>query len=94
MGPYVERFERKFAEFIGVRHVISTNTGTDALILSLKAVGVKPGDDVITAPNTFVATVGAIVAVGAKPVFVDTDARYQIDVSRIAEWSALNPPAK
>ena len=84
LGPYVERFERQFAQFLGVRHVIGTNTGTDALILCLKAVGVKPGDEVITVPNTFVATVGAIVAVGARPVFVDTDDRYVMDASRLA----------
>ncbi len=85
LGPYVEKFEKKFGEYIGVRHVISTNTGTDALILALKAVGVKPGDEVITVANTFVATVGAIVAAGAKPVFVDSDDRYQIDVRQISK---------
>ncbi len=89
LGPYVERFERRFAAYLGVRHVIGTNTGTDALILSLKAVGVQPGDEVITVPNTFVATVGAIVAAGAVPVFVDCDDRYQMDVSRLAE--AITP---
>ncbi len=83
LGPYVERFEKKFAEFIGVKHVISTNTGTDALILALKAAGIKPQDEVITVPNTFVATVGAIVACGARPVFVDCDDRFQIDPAKI-----------
>ena len=83
LGPYVDRFEKKFADYIGVKHVISTNTGTDALILALKAAGVKPGDEVITVPNTFFATVGAIVAVGARPVFVDCDDRFQIDASKI-----------
>ena len=84
LGPFVERFERKFADYIGVNHVISTNTGTDALILALKAVGVKPDDDVITVPNTFIATVGAIVAAGARPVFVDCDPRTRnIDLERI-----------
>ena len=89
LGPFVERFERKFADYIGVNHVISTNTGTDALILALKAVGVKPDDDVITVPNTFIATVGAIVAAGARPVFVDCDERYQIDVRKIE--AAITP---
>ncbi len=83
LGPFVEAFEKKFAAYIGVKHAIGTNTGTGALILSLKAVGVKPGTEVITVANTFIATVGAIVAAGAKPVFVDCDARYQIDVSKI-----------
>lgn len=83
LGPYVEKFEAKFARYIKVKHVISTNTGTDALILALKAAGVKPGDEVITVPNTFFATVGAIVAAGARPVFVDCDERYQIDAGKI-----------
>ncbi len=92
LGPYVENFEKKFGAYIGVKHVISTNNGTDALILSLKAVGVKPGDEVITVANTFVATVGAIVAAGAKPVFVDSDKRYQIDVEKISK--AITPRTK
>ena len=82
-GAYLDSFEEKIARYLGVRHAVGTNSGTDSLILSLKAVGVKPGDEVITVPNTFVGTVGAIVAVGAKPVFVDTDRRYQIDVDQI-----------
>ena len=85
LGPYVERFEKQFADYIGVKHVISVNTGTDALVLALKAVGVKAGDEVITVPNTFVATVGAIVAVGARPVFVDCDDRYQINAGLIGK---------
>lgn len=85
LGPYVERFEKQFGHYIGVKHVISTNTGTDALILALKAAGVKPGDEVITVCNTFVATVGAIVAAGARPVFVDCDERYQIDAEKIGK---------
>lgn len=88
LGPFVEAFERKFAAYIGVKHAIGTNTGTGALILSLKAVGVKPGE-VITVANTFIATVGAIVATGARPVFVDCDDRYQIDVSKIE--AAISP---
>jgi dTDP-3-amino-2,3,6-trideoxy-4-keto-D-glucose/dTDP-3-amino-3,4,6-trideoxy-alpha-D-glucose/dTDP-2,6-dideoxy-D-kanosamine transaminase len=83
LGPWVERFERKFAKYVGVKHVVSTNTGTDALILALKAVGVRPGDEVITVANTFYATAGAIVAAGARPVFVDCDARMNIDVTKI-----------
>ena len=83
LGPYIEKFEKKFGDYIGIKHVISTNTGTDALILAFKAAGVKPMDEVITVTNTFYATVGAIVAVGAKPVFVDCDDRFQIDANLI-----------
>jgi dTDP-3-amino-2,3,6-trideoxy-4-keto-D-glucose/dTDP-3-amino-3,4,6-trideoxy-alpha-D-glucose/dTDP-2,6-dideoxy-D-kanosamine transaminase len=85
LGPFVERFEQTFAQYIGVKHAIGTNTGTGALTLALKAVGVKPGDEVVTVANTFVATVGAIVAAGARPVFVDCDRRDQIDVDRLVK---------
>jgi len=83
LGPAVEKFEAEFANFIGCKHVISTNNGTDALILALKACGVGNGDEVISVSTTFFASIGAIVAVGAKPVFVDIDDRYQIDISQI-----------
>lgn len=83
LGPFVERFEESFADFVGCKHVISTNNGTDALILGLKALGVGPGDEVISVSSTFYATIGAIVAVGAKPVFVDIDERYQMDPTKI-----------
>jgi len=83
LGPWVEAFERKFGAFIDSPYVIGTNTGTDALILALRALGVGPGHEVITVAATFYATVGAIVAVGASPVFVDVDDRYQMDVDLI-----------
>lgn len=83
LGPYVEAFEKKAADYLGASHVISTNTGTDALILAFKAIDLKAGDEVITVANTFYATAGAIVAAGGKPVFVDCDNRYLIDVSQI-----------
>ena len=92
LGPYVEKFEKKFADYIGVKHVISTNTGTDALILALKASGIQSGDEVITVTNTFYATVGAIIATGAKPVFVDCDERMQINPDLIEQ--AITPKTK
>ena len=92
LGPYVEKFEKKFADYIGVKHVISTNTGTDALILALIASGIKNGDEVITVPNTFYATVGAIVAAGGKPIFVDCDERMQINPDLIEQ--AITPKTK
>ena len=58
-SPHVKQFEKNFATFIGTKHCIGVNSGTDAIKLSLKAAGVKPGDEIITAANTFVATVGA-----------------------------------
>ena len=92
LGPYVDRFESRFADYIGVKHVIAVNTGTDALILCLRALGVGAGDEVITVPNTFYATVGAIVAVGARPVFVDVDDRMQMDPELIG--AAISPSTK
>jgi len=72
-GEEVENFEKSMADYLGVKHAISLNSGTDALFLSLKALGIKEGDEVITTPFTFIATAEAIVACGAKPVFVDID---------------------
>ena len=83
LRPYIEKFEKAFAKFIGVKHCISTNCGTDALILALKSIGIKKNDEVISVCNSFFATAGAIVACGAKPVFVDSDDRYQIDINGI-----------
>lgn len=83
LGPFVNEFEKNFAKYIKVKHCISTNNGTDALILALKAVGIRNGDEVITVCNSFYATTGAIVACGAKPIFVDADERYQINVEQI-----------
>lgn len=72
-GPQVEAFEAEFAEFLEVRRVIGVGSGTDALRLSLMALGIGAGDEVITSPMTFIATVEAIVQAGAQPVFVDVD---------------------
>ena len=83
LGPYVKKFENDLAKFVKTKYCISTNNGTDALIISLKSLGIKKNDEVITVANTFYATAGAIVACGAKPVFVDCDKRYQINVNKI-----------
>jgi aminotransferase EvaB len=83
LGKKLEEFEAQFAAFIGVRHAIGVNSGTDALILSLKAQGIGPGDEVITCAETFIATAGAIAATGARPVFVDANDEYEIDASLI-----------
>jgi dTDP-4-amino-4,6-dideoxygalactose transaminase len=72
-GPFVERFEKEWAAFCGVRQAIGVGNGTDALWLILQALGVKAGDEVITVPNTFIATAEAISLCGAQPVFVDVD---------------------
>ena len=71
-GPFVERFEAEFADFCGTAHAVGTASGTAALHLALRACGIGPGDEVITTPATFVATVAAIRYAGATPVLVDT----------------------
>ncbi len=73
MGPEVAAFEEEAARFLGARHAVSCNSGTDALVLALRAAGIGPGDEVITTPFTFFATPEAISNVGARPVFVDID---------------------
>tara|TARA_B100000686_G_scaffold355016_1_gene469086 strand:- start:10340 stop:11440 length:1101 start_codon:yes stop_codon:yes gene_type:complete len=83
LGSFMKNFEKKFSKYINVKHCISTNTGTDALIISLKSLGIKENDEVITVCNSFYATAGAICALNAKPVFVDTDNRFQIDENKI-----------
>ena len=72
-GPHVEAFEKEFADFLGVRHVIGVGSGTDALRLALMAHDVGPGDEVITTPMTFIATAASIIQTGATPIFVDVD---------------------
>lgn len=72
-GAEVEAFEREFADFCGAKHCVALSSGTAALHLGLLALGVQPGDEVITTPNTFIATAEAITYCGARPVFVDID---------------------
>ena len=83
LGKELEMFERKFAKLIGSKYAVGVNSGTDAIKLSLKAIGIKPGDEIITASNTFVATVGAINEIGAKIVFVDCDDTFCMNVDLI-----------
>ena len=85
-GPFVERFEEDFAAYCQCPHAIGVGNGTDALWLALLALGVGPGDEVITVPSTFMATAEAITYCGAKPVFVDVDERtYTLDPSGLEE---------
>ncbi|WP_313346643.1 DegT/DnrJ/EryC1/StrS family aminotransferase [Sedimentibacter sp.] len=86
MGDNVKQFEKEFAEYLGVKHAISVGNGTDALIIALKAIGVRSGDEVITCAMSFFATAEAIAMVGAIPVFVDcTKDTYVLDYTKIEE---------
>ena len=83
-GPYVERFEGEFARYCHTHFALGVGSGTDALWLSLLALGIGPGDEVVTVPNSFMATAEAISLCGARPVFVDIDERtYTMDPEQL-----------
>src|SRR5262245_61793765 len=82
-GNAVPDFENAVAAFLGVRYVVAMNSGTDALILGMRALGIGPGDEVITPPNSFVASTSSIVWTGAKPVFADVMPDQNIDPAAI-----------
>ena len=85
LGNAVSYFEDRFSDIVGTNHAIGVGSGTDALFLSLKALGIGEGDEVITTAFTFYATIGAIVTAGAKPVFVDVKDDFNIDPKRISK---------
>jgi dTDP-4-amino-4,6-dideoxygalactose transaminase len=92
LGKAVGEFEQLFADALGVKHAIGVGSGTDALKIPLRALGIGPGDEVITAANTFYATVGAIAEVGGRPVFVDCDDSFCIDPDKLE--AAITPRTK
>src|SRR3990167_9187066 len=71
MGPETRRFEKELGDYLGNPFVVVVNNGTSAIIASLIALGVNPGDEVLVPANTFVATINSVISVGAKPVLVD-----------------------
>jgi dTDP-4-amino-4,6-dideoxygalactose transaminase len=85
-GPFVDKFEHAFAEYCGTKHCIGVANGTDAIFIALKALGVGPGDEVITAANSFIASSEAVTMAGAQVVFADIDpATYNLNVSMLEE---------
>jgi dTDP-4-amino-4,6-dideoxygalactose transaminase len=87
LGAHVDALEKEVAQLCGAKFAVGVASGTDALLLSLKALGVGPGDSVITAPFTFFATAGTIVNLGARPIFVDiNDAGYAMDPERLSSF--------
>ena len=90
LGPEVQAFEQSFALYVGSSECIAVNSGTAALQLVLLGLGIGPGQEVITVPNTFIATAEAISAVGAQPVFVDVDpVSYNMDPGQVE--AAITP---
>ena len=93
LGKPVREFEEMFAAAVGVKHAIGVGSGTDALKIPLRALGLGPGDEVITAANTFYATVGAIAEVGARPVFIDCDDTFCMNVDQLEKAITLRTKA-
>lgn len=95
LGDDVEKFERNFAAYCHTAHAVGCASGTDALELALLALDIGPGDEVLTVPYSFFATVGAILTVGAKPVFVDVEPdTFNLDVTKLKAALAAHPMVK
>ncbi len=93
LGSEVKEFEREFAKYCGCSYAIGVGNGTDALFLCMKALGIGQGDEVITAPNSFIATAGAIIAAGAVPAFADVGDDYNINPDLIEKAITKNTRA-
>ncbi len=93
LGPKLPEFEQAIADYVGRKYAVAVNSGTSALHLVMLALGIGPGDEVITTPFSFIATTNCILMVGAKPVFVDIDPKtYNIDINKIV--AKITPQTK
>jgi dTDP-4-amino-4,6-dideoxygalactose transaminase len=93
LGPVNEAFERAFADLVGARHALGVSSGTDALLVALMALGVGPGDEVVTSPFSFFASAGVVARLNARPVFADIDpATFNLNPDRLGE--AISPRTK
>jgi len=93
LGPKLAEFEQAMAKYVGVRHAVAVNSGTSGLQLIVRALGIGPGDEVITTPFSFIASANCIVVEGARPVFVDIEPEtYNLDVAKIE--GAITPRTK
>src|SRR5690242_8962 len=93
MGPEIDAFEREIAQLLAIPHAVAVSSGTDALLVAMMALGVGPGDEVVTTAFSFFATAGTIARLGARPVLVDIDpATFNIDTSKLSR--AITPRTK
>ncbi len=93
MGPEIEALESELSRMLGVPHAVAVSSGTDAVLLALMALGIGPGDEVVTSTYSFFATAGSVVRIGARPVLVDIDpATFNVDPAALAR--AITPRTK